>query len=697
MSRSPLTWYRLRFPRDLDGDAVLAGLSAFSGISSRTRLLFDLSASSNGITHQLAVSPRAADAVASGLRAAIPSLNLEPIPQPGRSYSHRSLWQLVPATAAIRERELSATATSLLASLYPLHGEETVRLSWRARSAVRPRLQVTPERRSQGYTQALKAKLAQPGLHVWGELLVSAANSGRAQLLAQHPAAILRSLGTPHGRLIGDPYWFGQLLHLLGQRGRYLSAAELAAVIGWPVGGPDLPGLELGAAKSLVPSRSLSRTGRVLGVSNFAGLNRPVAITPSAATRGLYILGPTGTGKTSLIKNLVRDDLVQGRGLAVVETNGDLIQDLLDLIPPERVKDVVFIDPTDKDFAVGFNPFTSSPDPSLVADQLGELFERIWSAFWGPRTAQLAHMGLLTLARRKDATLLDLSRLYLDPAFRARVTAHLDDPVGLGPDWQWFESLPAREQASVTAPLLNKARSFTARPAIRAIMGQPNPPLSMRRLLAEKKILLAHLPKGLIGAETAQLLGCLILTAIWQAAAERARLPIAQRQPFALHVDEVQDFAAAPIPWAEMFAQGRKYGLALTVAHQNLDQLSKELREVILANARSKAVFALSASDAKVMERLFVPALTAADLQALDAHTIAAITALENGGSARPVTLLTPPPPEPTGSAEQVRQLSREGYARPRAEVEAELRNRLVGSEKAAAGPVGRKRRATTP
>ena len=695
MTAAGLTYYRLRFPRDLKADAVIAILSAFSGVSSRTRLLLELHASRQGLSHRLAASPFAAEAVTGNLRAAIPSLRLEPIDPPASRHTYRSLWQLTPATAVIRERELGATAASLLASLYPLHGDETIRLSWRLRSAVRPRLLVTPERRSQGHTQALKTKLGGPGMSAYGELRITAHTPARARLLAQGVAAVLRSLGTPHGRLIADPYWFGQLARLFGQRGRYLSAVELAAVIGWPIDAPQLPGLELGAAKALVPSRSLPTTGRILGTSNFAGSERPVAITPSAGTRGLYVLGPTGTGKTSLIKNLVRDDLKQGRGLAVVETNGDLIQDLLDLIPPGRTKDVVLIDPTDPDYAVGFNPFTGSPDASLVADQLGELFERIWAAFWGPRTAQLAHMGLLTLARHKNATLLDLPRLYLDPAFRARMTARLDDPVGLGPDWQWFESLPAREQASVTAPLLNKARSFTARPALRAIMGQANPPLSMPRLLAEQKILLVYLPKGLIGSETAQLLGCLVLTSIWQAATQRARLPLAARHPFGLYVDEVQDLAAAPIPWAEMFAQGRKYGLSLTVAHQNLDQLPKELREVIAANARSKAVFALSASDAKVMERLFGPALTAADLGALDAHTIAALVALDNGGTARPVTLTTPPPPEPTGSAEQVRHLSREHFARPRTEVEAELRSRLTGPEKAAVGPVGRKRRAT--
>jgi hypothetical protein len=693
MRRATLTWYQLSFPRELDGRAVVAALSGFSGVSSRTRLILELSASRQGITHRLAVSAFAAEAIVGSLRAAMPSLYLESIDGPERQSARRWLWQLTPATAAIRNDDLSAISASLLASLYPLHGDELVRLTWRLRSAARPRLVVTPEQRHQGQTATLKAKLSGPGLSAHGELRITAATTGRAGLLAQRTAAVLRSLATPHGRLISDPYWWGQLLHLLGLRGRYVSASELAAVIGWPVDGPDLPGLELGAAKRLVPSRALPRRGRILGTSNFAGVTRPVAITPSASTRGLYILGPTGTGKTSLIQNLIRDDLAQGRGLAVVETNGDLIQDLLDIVPSQRLDDVVLLDPTDPTHAVGFNPFSGSPDPSLVADQLGELFQRLWSAFWGPRTAQLAHMALLTLAQRKGSTLLDLPRLYLDPVFRAQVIAGLRDPIGLGPDWQWFESLPAREQASVTAPLLNKARSFTARPAIRAIVGQATPPLAIPRLLAEQRILLVYLPKGLIGAETAQLLGCLILTAIWQAAAQRAQLPPAQRHPFGLYVDEVQDFAAAPIPWDEMFAQGRKYGLSLTVAHQNLDQLPRELREVILANARSKAVFALSSSDARVMERLFSPALSAADLQALDAHTIAAQVALDNGSTARPVTLLTPPPPESIGSAEPVRQVSREHYARPRAEVEAALRQRLTGTQPTAITPVGRKPR----
>ena len=441
MKRRDLNWFQLRFPRDLEQDTVLAALSAFSGVSHSTRLGFSLSATADGITHRLAVTPATTDAVLGNLRATIPSLRVQPTETPVQTAGRRVLWQLSPVVAALRTDELGSIAASLLSSLFPLESGESVRLTWTLRSAPRPHLPDLPDNQLVGRLRVLRTKLALPGLAGVGELHVTAPDPSRASLLMQRVSAVLRSLATPHGSLTADPYWYGQAAHLLARRGRYLSAAELAAVIGWPIDSPDIPGLELGAAKRLVPSAALSQWGRVLGMSDFAGLSRPVAISPAASTRGLYVLGPTGTGKTSLLKNLIRDDLEQGRGLAVIETNGDLVSDLLDLIPPERIDDVVLLDPTDPDHAVGFNPFAGAADPSLVADQLGELFQRLWKAFWGPRTAQLTHMGLLTLARRQNATLLDLPRLYLDPAFRTRVLADLDDPLGLGPDWQWFESL----------------------------------------------------------------------------------------------------------------------------------------------------------------------------------------------------------------------------------------------------------------
>jgi hypothetical protein len=693
VKRTPLTWYELRFPRDLSKEAVIAALSAFSGAPHRARLVLELSASHEGITHRLGVTPQHRAIVTGGLYAAIPSLRLDEVEPLDEPATRRSLWHLTSRDAVVRSDDLPAISANLLATLYPLASAERVRLRWYLGPRLRPSLEMSAESRWYGRSQALRAKLVAPGLGGHGQLLVAADSGARASQLTQQVGAALWSLSTPYGRLVPDTYPWGHLLRVFGLRGRYYSVQEIAGVIGWPIGSPNVPGLELGAARRVPPGRGLLTEGRVIGTTDFAGAARTVAISPSASTRGLYILGPTGTGKTTLIKNLVRDDLQAGRGLALVETNGDLIRETLDLIPPEREQDVVLLDANDPHYAVGFNPFAGGGDPSLIADQINELFQRLWKEYWGPRTAQLAHMGLLTLARREGSTLLDLPRLFIDPDFRASVLVDLDDPLGLEVDWRWFDALPEREQATVIAPLMNKIRAFTSRPAIRTMLGQATPAISMRSIMAEGKILLVNLPKGLIGSETATLLGCLVLTSLWQAATERAELPVAERRPFSLVVDEVQDFASAPIPWDEMFAQGRKYGLSLSVAHQNLKQIPLELREAILANARSQVLFTLSPADAKVMAQGFEPALTAADLQSLDAYSVAAAIALDDGSTARPVTLKTPRPPVPSGNAARVKQASRENYARPRADIEEALRRRVRKAPKA---PVGRKPRSRT-
>jgi hypothetical protein len=689
MSRGKLTWYQLRFPRDLEVDAVIAALASLSGVPHTTRLVFDLVASREGPTHRLGVTTAHAQLVTGGVLAAIPSLRIDRTASPDESLGRRSRWQLAPRSGVLRSDNLVGISGALLASLVPLGEKEHVLLRWSARPGLRPRLEDTPELRRTGRMHAQRQKLVLPGLLAHGELTVHASSPRRARQLFHRIGAALRSLSTPYGRLIPDQVWWARIAYLVGARGHYLSVAELAAVIGWPIGTPDVPGLELGAARRVPPTRAVPSQGRRLGTSDFPQLSRPIALSMPASTRGLHVLGPTGTGKTSLLKHLISQDLKAGRGLAVVETNGDLITDLLDLVPPERERDVVLIDPTDRSYAVGFNPFAESSDAALVADQLGELFQRLWKEYWGPRTSQLAHMGLLTLARRPGSTLLDLPRLYLDPTFRAGVVGGLDDPVGLGPDWQWFAALGEREQATVIAPLLNKVRQFTARPAMRPIIGQAVPALPLKQLMAKDKILLVNLPKGLIGVETATLLGCMVLTALWQAFAARAAIAAPDRRPFAVYVDEVQDFAHAPIPWSEMFSQGRKYALALTVAHQNLDQLPRELREAILANARSRVVFTPGASDARVLARDFEPSLTAADLLALDAFHAAATLALDSGGAAPPVTLRTDAPLRPLGSQSRVRTFSRRQYARSIAAVEGTLRAQVVGD----ASPVGRRPR----
>ncbi len=683
--------FELRWPRNVEADQVVAALSSLSGLPHRARLTLEVRANHGGIYHRLATTGAVAETVAAALRAAIPSIRLTPIEPTNSRRRAPFIWQLDRRVAALPADDLSATSAALLSSLFPLRDGETVSLRWHIRPGVRPVLSVDKNPLKDGRQKELRNKLARPGLRAYGELLITADDRDRYRDLFRRVGAMLWSLGTPFGHLLAEPRWFGWTAYLLGQRGRWFATDELAAVLAWPIGKElDLPGLELGAAKRLVPTRRLAKSGRVLGQSNF-GDPRPIAQSAKAATKGSWILGPTGTGKTSLLKNLIADDLAQGRGGLIIETNGDLVKELADSIPKSRQQDVILLDPLDPDFAVGFNPFNSNADPSLIADQLGELFQRLWAAFWGPRTAQLSHMALLTLARRPGSTLLDVPRLFLDDSFRVKVLSELDDPLGLGPDWQWYESLSDAERTTIVSPLLNKARSWVARPAIRAVVGQARPALSLKTVIEENKILLVHLPKGLLGAETAQLLGCLVLTTAWQAFAERAALDPGDRHPFGVWIDEVQDFASSPIPFEECLAQGRKYGVALAVAHQNVTQLPRELKEIVVANARTKIAFALSTSDAKALKDLFAPALTAEDLQALDPYSVAAVVALDDGGVSRPVTLQTPPPLPATGSFEAVREFSRKHYGRDRVELEKELRARV--ETPALTAPIGRKRR----
>lgn len=683
--------FELRWPRNVEEKQVVAALSSLSGLPHRARLMLEVRANHDGIYHRLATTEPIAETVSAALRAAVPSIRLTAVESANEKMSAPFIWQLDRRVAALRADDLPATSAALLSSLFPLREGESVSLRWHIRPAVRPVLAVESNPLKDGRQKELRNKLARPGLRAYGELAVVAEDRDRYRDLFRRVGAMLWSLGTPFGHLLAEPRWFGWPMYLLGQRGRWFAADELAAVVGWPIGKElDLPGLELGAAKRLVPTRRLATTGRIFGQSNF-GDPRPIAQSAKAATKGTWILGPTGTGKTSLLKNLIVDDLKAGRGALVIETNGDLVKELADSIPDERRQDVILLDPLDPDNAVGFNPFNSDADPSLIADQLGELFQRLWAAFWGPRTAQLSHMAMLTLARRAGSTLLEVPRLFLDESFRAKVLSDLDDPLGLGPDWQWFESLSAAEQTTIVSPLLNKARSWVARPAIRAVVGQQRPALNFKQVIARGQVILVHIPKGLLGVETSQLLGCLVLTAAWQSFAERAALDPTERHPFGIWVDEVQDFASAPIPWEEMLAQGRKYGVALAVAHQNVTQLPRELKEIILANARTKLAFALSGSDAKTLEKVFAPALSAEDLQALDPYSVAAMVALDDGGVSRPVTLQTPPPLAPTGSFEAVRSFSRQRYGRDRVELEKELRARV--ETPAVKAPIGRKRR----
>lgn len=256
--------------------------------------------------------------------------------------------------------------------------------------------------------------------------------------------------------------------------------------------------------------------------------------------RHLHVLGPTGTGKSTLLAGLIIQDLQAGRGCLVVDPKGDLVREVR-RVPVERIDDVVVLDPADVTAPVGLNPLaTVSNNPAarqLAADSVLAVFHQLYADSWGPRTQDILHASLLTLARRSDASLIMLPLLLTNPGFRRSMTGSINDPIALGPFWAWYENLSEANELTI-APVMNKLRAVLMRPAMRAVLGQVRPKFNIRQVFTEGKILLVSLAKGTVGQEASALLGSLVVAQAWQATLERAAVPAAQRRPVMIYVDE---------------------------------------------------------------------------------------------------------------------------------------------------------------
>ncbi|WP_280344827.1 type IV secretory system conjugative DNA transfer family protein, partial [Nocardia abscessus] len=442
--------------------------------------------------------------------------------------------------------------------------------------------------------------------------------------------------------------WMGE--RRLG-RGDVLSAAELASIAHLPTD-DGLPGLQRAGARALSPAPQIPTAGphtKPLGVSDTGG-RRPVAVKVSDARHHLHILGPTGVGKSTLLARMILDDLDAGRGVIVIDPKGDLVTDILSRLPSRFGERVVLFDADSASAPPCVNPLDigriGRAGLDLAVDNLVTVFHRIFAQWWGPRTDDIMRASLLTLcAQPGTPTLADLPRLLTEPAYRQRVTRTTADPL-LRQFWDNYETLSDTGRAQLTGPLLNKLRAFLLRPFVRAAIAGGPSTVEFADILDQGGICLARLPKGSLGEETSRLVGSLLVARTWQAVTARARVPAADRPDAALVLDEAQNFLNLSTPVEDMLAEARGLRLSLLLAHQNLGQLSRELRDGISANARNKIIFAVSPDDARDLARHTDPWLSEHDLTHLDAFHAAA-RLLVDGQNARPFTHTTPPPPTP--------------------------------------------------
>ncbi|RIJ67826.1 type IV secretory system conjugative DNA transfer family protein [Nakamurella silvestris] len=482
-----------------------------------------------------------------------------------------------------------------------------------------------------------------------------------------------------------------------------LAVPELVGLLAWPIttqgSDGELPGLPPLHPKQLRVPASVDGVERVFAQSAGGGPLRSVGVSAASSLRNLVALGPTGTGKSNALLHLIKADIEAGRAVLVVDPKRQLIDSIIDrAVPEHRVGDIVIMDPA-SDRPPGFNPLdVGDRDPDVVVDGLLAVFAAIFKDGWGPRTQDIMHSSLLTLARAgsrraEPFTLLDLPRLLTDDALRRNVIGHpevADDP-GLGPFWAWYQAMTPVAQAQAIAAPLNKLRQYLLRPALRRILGQPHPTFKLRDIFRARKIVLVPLNEGLIGPMTAHLLGSLVVAEAWQATLERASETSPTDEPAMVYVDEVQQYLHLPTSIGDALAQTRSMGVGWHLAHQYRAQLPPEMRAAVDSNARSKLVFQpTDPDDARDMARQ-APALEPIDFLTLPSYHAYA-NLVSDGSPAGWCLVKTLPPPEESGLGERIRQASRQAYGQL---LRPGTPDPATDSDHPPTAPLGRKRRAT--
>jgi GTPase SAR1 family protein len=398
-----------------------------------------------------------------------------------------------------------------------------------------------------------------------------------------------------------------------------------------------------------------------------------VMLDPDTRRRHLYVVGQTGTGKSTLLLNLIAQDLAAGQGLALLDPHGDLAEAVLLHVPKNRSNDLVYVNPADSDRPIGFNPLSRVPDDlkPIVADGVVSAFRHVWPESWGPRLDYILTNAVRALLDIPGGTLLMLPRLLIDDAFRVQVVdAHVGDPVVRAFWLNEYAGYGDRFRAEAISPIQNKIGKALIEPRLRNMLAQPSSTITLRRLMDEGAIVICNLAKGRLGEGTSHLLGALLTTTIAQAAMSRADIPAVERRVFHLYADEFQSFATDS--FSLILSEARKYGLTLTVAHQYLEQLPEQLRAAVFGNVGSMLACRTGASDAPVIAEQI--GLGGADaLLDLPNHT--AWAKLLTGGvpsSALRLDLFDAPLPR-RPDAHRLIELSRNRFGRPRAEIEARI------------------------
>ncbi len=430
----------------------------------------------------------------------------------------------------------------------------------------------------------------------------------------------------------------------------------------------------------------LSKDGVLLGTNTFRGQTTEVRLSPADRLRHLYVIGQTGTGKTSFMKTLIEQDIRAGNGVCFIDPHGNDILDVLASVPPERYEDVIYFDPAYLDRPYGLNLLEYDPrfpeQKTFIVNELLAIFKRLYGDVpesMGPAFEQYFRNATMLVMEdpASGSTMFDIARVLSNSEFRNQKLARSNNPV-VNQFWTEIATRAEGEAslANIVPYITNKFDDFTANDFMRPIVGQQNSSFNFRELMDNKKILLVNLSKGRLGERNANLLGLIVVGKLFMAALSRADSPGKDFPPFYLYIDEFQNITTDSIPG--ILSEARKYKLSLTIAHQFLKQIDEKIRDAVFGNVGSMAVFRVGEEDGEFFAKQFAPVFKALDFVNIENYN-AYIRMLANGVPQKPFNIKSlAPVAGDKGQIDDLRELSYLTYGRDRDEIETMIRSRYL-------------------
>lgn len=423
-----------------------------------------------------------------------------------------------------------------------------------------------------------------------------------------------------------------------------------------------------------LPNISTSADLSVFGGTNFQNEKTTFGIKTNDRRRHLYVIGKTGMGKSKMLELLVKTDILNGKGVILIDPHGDLTHEILNFIPENRIDDVVYFNPTDMDFPIGFNPMEgvgSFEFKQNIVNGFISIFKKFFGLNWNERFEHVLRYTTLALLDYPDASILGIPRMLTDNVFRQNVISYVSDPL-VKKFWTTeFSGWNDQFAGEAIVPIINKIGQFVANPMIRNIVGQEKTGFSLDDVMNKEKILLANFSIGKLGEENSALLGSMLVTKIWQTAIARASIPEEERKDTFMYVDEFQNFATST--FAQILSEARKYHLNLTVAHQYMQQLTQEVRATIFGNVGNIISFRVGGEDAQILAKEFEPVFAVNDFLNLDMRNFFIKMSID-GQTVKPFsaeTLFLEKPVE--DKSQKIIESSRKKWAKDRIIVEKEI------------------------